>query len=45
MFEGDPEREWKEGNVTARQMIRHGDWHIMFYIGFEHKHLAHPADL
>ena len=40
IFRADPEKTWEQNKVTACQIVRHGDWHLMFYIGFEHKHLA-----
>ena len=40
IFEGDPGRVWEHDKVTACQIVPRGDWHLMFYIGFEHKHLA-----
>ncbi len=27
--------------MTACQVVRHGDWHLMFYIGFSDEHTAH----
>jgi beta-1,2-mannobiose phosphorylase / 1,2-beta-oligomannan phosphorylase len=34
IFRPDPSRDWEKDRVTACQVIRHGDWHVMFYIGF-----------
>lgn len=34
VFRSDPTREWEQHKVTACQVIRQGDWHVMFYIGF-----------
>jgi predicted GH43/DUF377 family glycosyl hydrolase len=30
----DRGRAWEKDRVTACQVVRHGDWHVMFYIGF-----------
>jgi predicted GH43/DUF377 family glycosyl hydrolase len=40
VFESDPRKKWEQNKVTACQIVRHADWHLMFYIGFEHKDLA-----
>jgi len=40
IFRADPGTKWEQDKVTACQIVRHGDWHLMFYIGFEHKKLA-----
>ncbi|HEY2588654.1 MAG TPA: hypothetical protein VGI81_23130 [Tepidisphaeraceae bacterium] len=34
IFQADPSHEWERHKVTACQVLRHGDWHYMFYIGF-----------
>jgi len=34
VFRADPTREWEQHKVTACQVIRQGDWQVMFYIGF-----------
>jgi predicted GH43/DUF377 family glycosyl hydrolase len=34
MFAADPKNHWEQHKVTACQVIKHGDWFIMFYIGF-----------
>ena len=34
IFRPDPKNDWEKERVTACQVIRRGDWHIMFYIGF-----------
>jgi len=34
IFKPDPKNAWEKDRVTACQVIRQGDWHIMFYIGF-----------
>jgi len=40
IFKANPNREWEKAKVTACQVVPRGDWHLMFYIGFEHKRLA-----
>ena len=40
IFKADPKKKWEQNKVTACQIVRNGGWHLMFYIGFEHKHLA-----
>jgi len=34
IFRPDPSTEWEKDRVTACQVVRQGDWHVMFYIGF-----------
>ena len=34
MFSANPETPWERYKVTACQVLRHGGWHYMFYIGF-----------
>jgi predicted GH43/DUF377 family glycosyl hydrolase len=34
IFKPDPKKEWEKDRVTACQVVRRGDWHVMFYIGF-----------
>lgn len=34
VFRPDPNRLWEQERVTACQVVRQGDWHVMFYIGF-----------
>jgi predicted GH43/DUF377 family glycosyl hydrolase len=34
IFRPDPKTEWEKDRVTACQVVRQGDWHVMFYIGF-----------
>ena len=34
IFNSDPASSWEKDRVTACQVVRQGDWHIMFYIGF-----------
>ncbi len=35
VFVGDPNNEWERNKVTACQVIRQGEWYVMFYIGFK----------
>jgi len=41
VFAADPASPWEQHKVTACQVIRAGEWHFMFYIGFRNEHLAH----
>ena len=34
IFQADPKKPWEQCKVTACQVVHHGDWYIMFYIGF-----------
>jgi predicted GH43/DUF377 family glycosyl hydrolase len=34
IFTPDPKNPWEQQRVTACQVIKRGDWHYMFYIGF-----------
>ncbi|HWX22163.1 MAG TPA: family 43 glycosylhydrolase [Candidatus Binatia bacterium] len=34
IFKPDPNNLWEQQKVTAGQVVRHGGWHYMFYIGF-----------
>lgn len=34
IFAADPQSPWERRKVTACQVVRHGDWHYLFYIGF-----------
>jgi predicted GH43/DUF377 family glycosyl hydrolase len=40
VFAADPKHEWEQHKVTACQVVRHGDWYYMFYIGFRDVHRA-----
>lgn len=40
IFVADPKVEWEQHKVTACQVVRHGGWHVMFYIGFRDVHHA-----
>jgi predicted GH43/DUF377 family glycosyl hydrolase len=35
VFAPDPKNAWEKDRVTGCQVLRHGDWYLMFYIGFE----------
>ncbi len=34
VFRPDPKNAWEKDRVTACQVVRSGDWYLMFYIGF-----------
>ncbi len=34
VFRADPKSAWEQHKVTACQVVKHGDWYYMFYIGF-----------
>jgi len=34
VFRADPNNSWERSKVTGGQIVRHGDWYYMFYIGF-----------
>jgi predicted GH43/DUF377 family glycosyl hydrolase len=34
VFRADPSHPWEQHKVTACQVIRHGQWYCMFYVGF-----------
>jgi predicted GH43/DUF377 family glycosyl hydrolase len=40
IFKADPKNAWEQHKVTACQVVRHGDWYYMFYIGFLDLHRA-----
>jgi len=40
IFIADKNGPWEQHKVTACQVIREGDWHLMFYIGFADEHTA-----
>jgi beta-1,2-mannobiose phosphorylase / 1,2-beta-oligomannan phosphorylase len=40
IFAADPKSEWERHKVTACQVLRQGDWHVMFYIGFRNENYA-----
>ncbi|SEP15072.1 hypothetical protein [Paenibacillus sp. OV219] len=35
VFRADPTSRWEQQKVTACQVVKHGTWYVMFYIGFE----------
>ena len=40
VFKPDARNPWEKDRVTACQVLRRGDWHLMFYIGFRDQHHA-----
>jgi predicted GH43/DUF377 family glycosyl hydrolase len=34
VFRPDPKNDWEKDRVTACQVVRRSEWHVMFYIGF-----------
>ncbi len=40
VFTPDPKTAWEKDRVTACQVVRHGGWYLMFYIGFRDQHHA-----
>jgi predicted GH43/DUF377 family glycosyl hydrolase len=40
VFRPDSKHSWERDRVTGCQVVRHGDWHLMFYIGFRDEHHA-----
>lgn len=34
IFQPEPKNKWERERVTACQVVQHGEWHFMFYIGF-----------
>lgn len=40
VFRPNPNQSWEQDRVTGCQVVRHGDWHLMFYIGFRDVHHA-----
>jgi len=40
IFFADKNLKWEQHKVTACQVLKHGDWWLMFYIGFENEDLA-----
>lgn len=40
VFMADPAKRWEQHKVTAVQVLQHGDYFYMFYIGFENVNLA-----
>ena len=37
IFRPEPKNAWEKDRVTACQVVRQGDWYVMFYIGFRDK--------
>jgi len=40
IFRPEPRNRWEQDRVTACQVIRRGQWHLMFYIGFQDESYA-----
>ena len=40
IFVPDPNNDWEKNRTTACQVIRLGDWYVMFYIGFRDPYTA-----
>jgi hypothetical protein len=40
IFRPEARNRWEQDRVTACQVIRRGQWHIMFYIGFQDENYA-----
>jgi predicted GH43/DUF377 family glycosyl hydrolase len=40
IFRADPDDAWERHKVTGCQVVRQGDWYLMFYIGFRDIHHA-----
>jgi predicted GH43/DUF377 family glycosyl hydrolase len=40
VFAADPKSPWEQHKVTACQVVRRGEWYLMFYIGFFDVHRA-----
>jgi predicted GH43/DUF377 family glycosyl hydrolase len=40
IFRPEPKNTWEQDRVTACQVVRQGQWHILFYIGFSDQHHA-----
>ncbi len=40
IFTADPKNPWEKHKVTACQVEKISDWHVMFYIGFENEGTA-----
>lgn len=38
IFKPDSRFTWEQDKVTACQVLKHGSWHLMFYIGFRDIH-------
>jgi predicted GH43/DUF377 family glycosyl hydrolase len=40
IFRPDPKQAWEKDRVTGCQVVRQGDWYVMFYIGFRDQQTA-----
>lgn len=40
IFRADPDTEWEQYKAAGCQVLRHGEWYRMFYIGFHNEHYA-----
>ncbi len=40
IFKPDPKNVWEKERVTACQVVKHEDWFVMFYIGFQDQNHA-----
>jgi predicted GH43/DUF377 family glycosyl hydrolase len=40
IFRPDPKHGWEQERVTACQVVKQGDWYVMFYIGFRDREHA-----
>ncbi len=40
IFKADKNSQWEYEKVTACQVVKHGEWYYMFYIGFHDVHWA-----
>jgi predicted GH43/DUF377 family glycosyl hydrolase len=40
VFKPNPKAEWEQERVTGCQVVKRGDWHYMFYIGFRDQNHA-----
>ena len=40
IFAAESDTPWERHKVTGGHVMRHDDWYLMFYIGFENEHLA-----
>jgi predicted GH43/DUF377 family glycosyl hydrolase len=45
IFAPEPQHPWEQHKVTAGQVEKRGDWHVMFYIGFQNKGTVGYASL
>jgi len=40
ILSADPQSEWEKNRVTGCQVVQHGEWYYMFYIGFADPYTA-----